>query len=284
MDPRMTNPFDSWQILGASVTGFSHKARNQPGQDRFLEKTWCFDDHQAVTVVVCADGAGSAARSWAGAWVACQSVMRSMHGYMISPKRRNLLISMEFQADSFFAGLFGTARRRLEQWAQRLGTTSLSLSTTLNVAILTANGALLAQLGDGLIGYQFKDFPEKWHVVENEQASEFAGETTFLTSTQWLEHLRVKALHEPLRRVVVSTDGLLPIIFHAQSSQIHSPFLDPLFEFVQKQGPVQSLKSSMLQSFLSSQRVSSRCDDDLTLILCSRLPHEVDEIRNESYS
>lgn len=278
----MTHQFDSWRVLGASVTGVGHKAHNQPGQDRFLEKTWHFDDHDSVTVVVCADGAGSAARSWAGAWVACQSVVRSMHSYMISPTRRNLLISNEFQADSLMTGLFGTARRRLQLWARQLGTPSLALSTTLNVAILTANGAVLAQLGDGLIGYQLKSFPEKWHKLENEQVSEFAGETIFLTSTQWLEHLRVKALHEPLRRVVLSTDGLLPIIFHAQSNQIHSPFLEPLFEFVLKQETMPSVKSSMLQSFLSSHRVSSRCDDDLTLILCSSRPPEVDEIKNES--
>lgn len=272
----------SWEVVGASVTGTSHNLAGQPGQDRFLYRTWRFESGESLTVIVCADGAGSAGRSWAGAWMACRTVTEYMNASMLSPARQRRMLSPEFDDRAFFVTMIESVRRRLTYWSKRLNTTFPAMATTLNVAVLKRDGALFAQIGDGLIGFQTTHDSQNWRMVQRIQAGEFVGETTFLTSPDWRDRLIVETVHEPLCRVVVSTDGLLPILFHSQSETIHAPFLEPLYRAVQSGNHSPEDRAELLRKFLTGQRVTARCEDDLTLILCSLPTPEVDETGNES--
>lgn len=282
MNAKKQRESHSWEVVGASVTGTSHHHAAQPGQDRFLNRIWRLENGESLTVIACADGAGSAGRSWAGAWMACRSVMDFMSAFLISPARQHRLLSPEFDERAFFQNMTESIRRRLTQWSKRLNTIFSSLATTLNVAILTRNTAFFAQVGDGLIGFQTTQDPKNWQMVQRIRVGEFAGETTFLTSPDWSDQLIVETVHKSLCRVVISTDGLLPILYHFQSESIHAPFLEPLYQAVQSGSQTPGDRAELLRKFMTGKRVASRCDDDLTLILCSLVTHEVDEIGNES--
>lgn len=271
----------NWRILGASVTGTSHLSNSKAGQDRFLAETVSVEGLGKVVVMVVADGAGSAERSWAGSWMACHGLMQAVKQALAGKAGQKLLMDCDPLNSGLFRSLFRTTRRRIFAWSRALNCPVSSLATTINLMILHSSGGLMAQVGDGLIGYQ-SAASTKWNLNQIPQLGEFVGETTFLTSSDWESQLTIGLIGSPVHRAVMSTDGLLPILYQSQSHQIHSPFLDPLFEVFEKQPLTCSEKELQLRAFLQGPRVATRCDDDLTLLLATSFQYEVDERANQS--
>ena len=267
----------SGQAFGASVTGRGHLLQNKPVEDRFAVYQWLGNDPAGhLTVMICADGAGSAGRSWAGAWMACRVVVQAVQERIGSRAGHSELTSPEAWTEARVKRLFERARRRIHSWSKILNAKPGDLATTLNLAVLGRDFSSFAQVGDGLIGYQVQDGQNGWHLANQPDQGEFAGETTFLTSPNWLDQIRVRTIYEPLERVFVSTDGLLPVILDQSSAQIHRPFVDPLFSALESRAIDANLKEASLTRFLQSDRLKSRCDDDLTLILANRIQDSVD--------
>lgn len=258
----------AWSIVGASVTGSGHVQRNEPGQDRMAWQVWAdCNGLSSLCVVVCADGAGSARKSWAGAWAACRSLIGTIDSTMKTPAGHARLTGPEGWTNGQVQALFRRARQHVMRWSAALNATPADLSTTLNMAVLGRDFGCFAQVGDGLIAYQAGQELPGWQLATMPDIGEFAGETTFLTSQNWADRLAVRLVSQPIEKVCLSTDGLAPILFQAQQSTIHGPFLDPLWAGLHRLVMTDLQKSQALATFLKSPRVTSRCDDDLTLIL-----------------
>lgn len=273
-----------WEVLGASVTGQGHLHQNQPGQDRFSTFQWVGKDPVShLMVIVCADGAGSAAKSWAGAWMGCRAVIQAIQQRLQTSSGEARLIRSEGWTEAYIKHLFDQSRRRIQRWSSTLNATPADLATTMNLAVIGPDFGCFAQVGDGLIGFQVQDNPNPWELANQPDQGEFAGETTFLTSPNWLDQMRIRMVREPLGRVFVSTDGLLSVILDQSSGQIHTRFVNPLFTVLENPAMPSNLKKVSLGQFLQSDRIKSRCDDDLTLILANRSQVHVDAGTNGGY-
>lgn len=261
-----------WSIVGASVTGSGHLDRSQPGQDRMGWRVWQGVGLESpLCVIVCADGAGSAQRSWAGAWMACRALISAIDAAMQSPAGRARMRDSRGWSTGFVERLFSQARRRVLGFSSAIHAAPADLSTTLNMAVLGPDFGCFAQVGDGLIAFQAgSEYPD-WTLASVPDMGEFAGETTFLTSQNFSEKLAVRLVPQAIDKICLSTDGLAPIIYNSQQSAIHSPFLNPLWQGLARPGLMESQKTLALAQFLKSPRVASRCDDDLTLILAERM-------------
>jgi hypothetical protein len=159
--------------------------------------------------------------------------------------------------------VFAATRRRLARLARRRRCRLADLATTLCVALLTDDGLMVGQVGDGAAVAVMSD-GELLSLASNPKG-EFVNETVFLTSTRWSSELVAEECG-PVDGVALMTDGLVPLALDQQTGDAHRPFFAPLFRFARRPGALQS----ELVRFLRSPRVADRADDDLTLLLVSR--------------
>jgi hypothetical protein len=213
----------------------------------------------------------------------CRAVTQAIQERLQTSSGESSLIRSEGWTEVYIKHLFDQSRRRIQRWSSTLNATPADLATTLNLAVIGHDFGCFAQVGDGLIGYQLQASPNLWELANQPDQGEFAGETTFLTSPNWLDQMRIRMIREPLGRVFVSTDGLLSVILDQSSGQIHTRFVNPLFTVLANPAMPSDLKKVSLGQFLQSDRIKSRCDDDLTLILANRSQVHVDAGTNGGY-
>lgn len=261
-----------WRIYAANVTGRHHAACQEPGQDRF--DAWIRSDplsNRSILVAVTADGAGSAAKSWAGAWSACRSIRRSIDPVISEERHDGRAFRADYWTDSAIDRLFVTAVRRIDRWSRAVNATPQDLATTLNLALIGDDFARFARIGDGIIGYSLNERDGDWHVAIPPDIGEFAGETSFLTSPEWHERLRIVALEHGPKRLVVATDGIGPILYDSRARAIHGRFMNPLFDVLERNGESDRSPDVRLAHFLGSDRVANVCSDDLTVVMARRV-------------
>ena len=203
--------------------------------------------------------------------MATRSLIHSVDCLMKSPAGQARLTCAEGWSNSFVYRLFEQTRNRVLAWSRAINAAPADLSTTLNMAVLGPDFGCFAQVGDGIIGYQACGVFQEWTLANKPDSGDFAGETTFLTSQNFAEKLAVRLVDQPIEKVCLSTDGLAPILYQAQQSAIHGPFLNPLWQGLNRHDLNDFQKSEALARFLQSPRVTDRCDDDLTMILASRI-------------
>ena len=97
---------------------------------------------------------------------------------------------------------------------------------------------------------------------------EYINQTTFLTSPDALETAQLKIWREEIVNVGVLTDGLQMLALNMIVGEPHKPFFLPLFEFVAN-AEDRILAKEHLMRFLSSDKITKRTDDDLTLVLAA---------------
>ena len=253
-----------WRLIGASVTGTSHTKSGLPCQDAhaYAELAGC-------AVLVVADGAGSAERSAEGAQCASQAALASLSsvlagGWPATPEPWRDL----------FAAAYAAAKAGLEQLASASGVPSRSFATTLLCAVLSDRGLAVAQLGDGVAAAFAANSNTAtggdWFLAAQPQRGEYANETYFLSQADALQHMEIAVYTEPVRALALMTDGLLRLVLNSQR-QPHEPFFRPLLTFgVEVADAAQA--NGQLASFLASERVCARTDDDKTVVLALRLP------------
>jgi hypothetical protein len=78
---------------------------------------------------------------------------------------------------------------------------------------------------------------------------------------------------EAVSEIAVFTDGIEPLVLHYATKTVFSPFFENMFPAIrnsQAQGEDQAL-SDALASYLGSDAINSRTDDDKTLVLASSI-------------
>jgi hypothetical protein len=103
------------------------------------------------------------------------------------------------------------------------------------------------------------------------ERGEYANTTRFLTDGDAPDHIRVAALPGTPTDIAIMTDGLQSLALDYASESVHEPFFRGMFQPLQGSsgsGELPALSASLGQ-FLSSDRVRSRADDDVSLILAT---------------
>jgi hypothetical protein len=100
------------------------------------------------------------------------------------------------------------------------------------------------------------------------QSGEYINETAFLNSPDAVEKAQLTVRQAQTAHVAVFSDGLQMLALKMPEGTPHAPFFAPLFRFVE--GIMDETQAQAeLVAFLRSPRVTSRTDDDLTLLLAT---------------
>ncbi len=255
--PSLTGETGMWRMAGAGVVGASHLRANLPCQDRWDAEI--LGSHTLIVVV--ADGAGSAARAEQGAAVVVAAIMRHVRE------------AIEEGQDDYSAVLRGSAaraRRDLVATSERDGLPLGQYAATALAVVLGPTGGAALQVGDGVI--IVGEGTDDWSWVFWPHKGEYANTTRFLTDEDALEVLEVEGLTARVHDVLVMSDGLEHLALVYGERAVFNPFVKAIV------GPLRGSRatghdvglSEALRRFLVSDRVASRADDDLSLVVATR--------------
>ena len=126
----------------------------------------------------------------------------------------------------------------------------------------------MGQVGDGAVIIRNGD--AGLESLSHGSGEEYVNETTFLTSPGAIDCMHVQVWRGAASGLAVFTDGLERLALKMPSGDPHAPFFKPLFEFCEQ--PLEPFEAyQQLEAFLHSPRVAERTEDDLTLLLATRI-------------
>lgn len=293
-----------WRVAAVSVCGSSHEKTGQSCQDAYYWEA--LPDGTILAAV--ADGAGSAAHSEVGAAVATQAAVASLasalatnqHALFESSKNPDLFVRSEpgvalevdisvcAQVDAPASGkeepsgqpnlceaawkghliaAVKAAREAVEAEAAARGKPARDLACTLLVAIVRPSLLAAAQVGDGAVVVG----PAAGEILALTKPNfgEYLNETTFITAPEAPDP-QLGFWRGNLAHWAMLTDGLQMLALKMPAATPHPPFFLPLFEFITS-APDRAQAEAALVQFLRSPRIRERTDDDLTLLLGTRL-------------
>jgi hypothetical protein len=262
-----------WQVVGASVVGSGHVAVGRGCEDAHAFRV--LDDRTVCLAV--ADGAGSARYAAEASKLVVQTALSecaALAGQVADADGPEVW-------ESALKDLFRATRRDLETLAREHAGLDPSdelprralhdYATTLLVAIARQDRIVAAQVGDGATVILVDGGIEALTVPDH---GEYINESTFLTSSDYLEHAQVVIHEHPsIHGVALLSDGLQLLALDGQTGQAFAPFFRPLFEFASRPDAAEP----ELSAFLGSARVCARTDDDKTLLLAVRRWSATDE-------
>lgn len=243
---------NNWRVLGASVEGSGHRRSRIGCQDSHAWTVVSAD----ILVAAVADGAGSARLAAEGARLAANFSVEYV-GWRLC--EHDEVEPAELLMDAM------SATRALLSRAAKAGRHPLAdLATTLALVLATPEGVWAAQVGDGTV--VVADSEGSLTAIADGEREEYLNETTFLTSKNWRGACVVEEAPAPVESVALLTDGLgLLALDLTDGGKPHTPFFKPLLGFARSEDP----RPVELERFLESERVATRTDDDVTLLLAT---------------
>ncbi len=256
-----------WRFALASALGTSHAKTGAPCQDASACEFVSHADAPLLVAVV-ADGAGSARWSQNGARLACQ---------VVQDETRKLLEAGKGIVDIDRAFALHVLRRFqtiIGRVARRCELRPRDFACTLLVALVGQGRSAFFQVGDGAIVLSRADarFPEPpYEYVFWPQQGEYANETFFATAWNAYKVLQFEAFDAEVEELALFSDGLQSLVLDYEHKRPHDGFFRPMFRTVRRlpQGHSSAL-SRHLEHFLGSRAVTSKTDDDKSLVLATR--------------
>lgn len=239
---------NQWRYSAVSVIGTSHQETGLPCQDACQVQV---EDDRLIAAV--ADGAGSAKYADTGA------------SFIVE----NALTLVQKQVD--FEQIVPIVRTKLEEKAVEMDCRLSDLAATFLLVAVSPNSLTGIQIGDGAVVYNTDD-SSKFNLLSLPERGEYLNETTFLTSPDYLENIKIVQVEKPIRQIALFSDGLqlLALNLTTEPPIPHQPFFEPLFTFLKNVDSSIEREQTLIQ-FLQSERVCARTNDDKTLILINLL-------------
>jgi hypothetical protein len=249
-----------WQLAAAQVRGPGHEARGQECQD-FYRVTMARPDELIIAI---ADGAGSAKLAEIGATVATHQASEQLCTLLSQSNSCPTEMALKAMLQSAIVA----ARDALEAEATLRKISSSELATTLILIVARQDFVAVGHVGDGAT--VIADQAGNLIGLTTPPVSDYVNETFFLTSAEPLRHMQLVVWHGRARHLAAFSDGLQWLGLRWPDRVPHQPFFRPLFDFVDN-APNQGQAGPELESFLISDKIKSRTDDDLTLILAANI-------------
>jgi len=257
-------PDPIWRFAAATVAGASHVREGLPCQDAHRCEVVATPQGQVLIAVV-SDGAGSASEGARGAAYVCNELVAQVQEQL--PHLTGAPTTTDWLRDSV-----ARARNGLLAEADSLGLPPRELAATLLCAVLAEQWSVFAQVGDGAI-VTSETGTDSWAWLFWPQRGEYANTPSFLTDPTAMQMLEVETLPHAQYEVAMFTDGLQHLLLHYEQQTVHSPFFERMLRPIRmstSEGKDREL-SAELAKYLRSTTVTSRADDDLTLVMASRL-------------
>jgi hypothetical protein len=256
IDP--STPPNKWVVIGASVQGTSHIRLSLPCQDTHAYKII----NDATLVAAVADGLGTAACSQVGAKLAAAYAITYLEQVLARVTPSDAEAWTKLVKECFLA-----ARAKLEEEAQQSQTALREYGTTLVLAILTPDWLVTGQIGDGAVVAILED--NRLALVSLPQNDEYLNVTYPLTMPEMEKYADFKAWPVKVKALALMSDGMQYVSIRSADHSPHPPFFEPLFRQLPGVRGMQKA-SRNLADFMASGQISSRSDDDKTLVLIGR--------------
>jgi hypothetical protein len=254
--PVETNqPVDSWRVVGASVRGLSHIKADLPCQDAHVWR----DLPGGAIVLAVADGAGSASLSQLGAARAAVAATEWVSELMKQSWPRD-----DDEWHGLLLATLETAHDAVKVAAKKRKAPPRELASTLIVLVATHNLVAAAQVGDGGAVVLRRD--GHLYSLTAPTRGEFVNETIFCTSDNYLKAAQFSVWRGEVAGVAALSDGLQHLALKLPDNAPHAAFFTPLFR-LSAESPDPRSAEKQLRDFMQSDRITSRADDDLTLVI-----------------
>lgn len=253
-----------WRYAAASVVGTSHVAIGVGCQDNHRCAILTAADSTPVLVAIVSDGAGSAAQGAMGSALVTTSLMDQIVAWLASGGTVKDL--RQSTVSEWLDGIRETI-------AAEAGTANLPMrayAATLLLAITDDRHAAFAQIGDGAI--VTADASGDWGYEFWPQRGTFANQTFFVTDDDVHTSLRFGSGLEPVMELAIFSDGLERVLLNIPEHRAHAPAFDKMLlplRSAEGYGHIASL-SEALARYLATPAVTSRTDDDVTLVIAGR--------------
>ncbi|OJZ64177.1 hypothetical protein BRW64_18940 [Mycolicibacterium diernhoferi] len=237
-------------MCGASVTGDMHRRRGLDCDDAYG-----YGVAGGLVVAAVADGAGSVSGTSAwGSYTACQSVVRNA---LHSQFRR------DFATDpgghrAQMRWLFERALQHVRRRADAMQLELPMLATTLSVVVADRRGAVLGQIGDGVIAVETESGIST-RLIETKD--EYANTTWFLQSDRAFDVSFRSETQPGVSAFALSTDGMSYKITDITTGGAYEPFFRGSWEHV-RAGTSSAHFAALLRGITDDQT-----GDDKTMVL-----------------
>jgi Protein phosphatase 2C len=245
----------TWHVVAASVTGEAHLKQGKGNEDAY-----CLASRlNGALVLAVADGAGSASYGAEGAELATTCFISFLSELTLPTTEESWQVLMLETVQH--------VHNVLESHATSQQKEARDYACTLLVAVLNPSYIVAMQIGDGaIVGMNNETITRLTRAAHGE----YASETVFVTSQDYLEHCSCTVVpSETLEGLALLTDGLEPVAMNLQTGEPFAPFFIPLFHFANNEKDAYE-KSQALAAFLASERLKKRTHDDKTLVLAVR--------------
>jgi hypothetical protein len=253
-----------WKAIARSVIGTSHLQQQLPCQD-FGGNRILGD----VLIGAVADGAGSAAHADIGAKLAISIVLEYLTLTEVWLQKRQQswrsLPPSEELIRKLFTKITNKVSLGLRKQAATSGYAFDDLACTLLVFLATPDWIAAMQIGDGFIVVRSQ--ASDYKLLFQPDKGEYANQTTFVTSINALAEMQICILHQRSTFICAATDGLERVAIRLSDWTAFPPFFKPLEEYLIETSHPET-DDKYLISFLESDRLNDRTDDDKTLLLC----------------
>lgn len=213
-----------------------------------------------------ADGAGTCPLSHLGAQAAVGTVLNTLAARFHDTNTPN---SGSRSLSAILDDSVEIATDAIARAASNQGFEPKDLATTFLVFVAGPIGFALLQVGDGALVYRAGN--GDYEVAVEPDRGEFANETLFVNDAIASSEARRESRAGKVSFIAAFTDGLAPVSIANRDCRPHAPFFKPLEAFVSDSESDGEVHRG-IRSFLRSDRLTERTDDDMTLMLCGWQP------------
>lgn len=260
----MNTPYSNeghWHAAGRSLAGGSHQRRGEGGDDRHL-----LLPGEKVSYLAIADGAGSAARSSAGAQMAVFTAIDWL--------RDNSLLPHEPRPELQLRRCFTVVHHRIHRMARAQQSPPEDFACTLLVAAVCGRAVLGGHVGDGAL---VASVSAQLATLLQDRSPGPANRSAFVTDDDFAEQLRVEQRRGVVDAVVAVTDGVENLTI-TRGGELRVKFYQSLIDKV-RSSPSEEARN-WIAGLLDSPMVRSHCDDDMTIAVLAKEGADGDVPRN----
>lgn len=249
-----------WRWALASRIGTSHIRLGTRKQDALKTFTLLDKSGSRILCAMICDGAGSAQFGGEGASLTCRLISQAV--------RQHFFATGSMPNTQEIWSWIDTVRDCMARAAENRGVARKSFACTLVLLIARHKENIVVHIGDGaVVG---RDQSEQWRALTWPENGEYASSTYFITDDPE-PRLRFVESDELYTAYALFSDGIEDMALEHKTMTAHAPFFTSMIRPLDKlsaDGKDQNL-SAALASFLDSDRVCERTDDDKSLILLS---------------
>jgi hypothetical protein len=158
-----------------------------------------------------------------------------------------------------------SARKSLELKSVEQQWTLTSLACTMIVIAFKGDGLAVGHIGDGGVVGQTQD---GLRLLSSPGESEYTNEVVPLTSSEWMESLRVLPTVPGIKCVAAFTDGCQRAALRRSNDKLEpfEGFFAPIFSYA-RELPVYGEAEGEIKALLSSKKICDNSEDDKTLVV-----------------